>query len=387
MLKQIAILVSFIFLLGKFSYAEIVNIGIYNTNNINSLVFHPEEGSYSIFTEQGKLMDIDNTDLLEIKYHNHEISIKSFDKNYGTFKKIRLIGTTAKNSFKIKTPNSKYIRVFEDNLFINGHPHNKYLQLINNINIDNYIAGVVEAEVGRNPPAEYFKLQAIICRTYALKYIKRHEAEGFSLCDKVHCQAYHGKPKSLLIKEAATETNGIVIVDSDINLITATFYSNCGGETANSEEVWRQELYYLRAIKDTFCLHENNAVWSKKIAAVTWENYLKKFKATDEALNHECGTEYFQNGREQYYLKDDVKIPFVDIRQDFDLKSAQFDVIPENSHVILKGKGFGHGVGLCQEGAMRMAKLGYDYTQILHFYYKNVHMVNLESLAFFKADF
>jgi stage II sporulation protein D len=367
--------------------AEIVNIGIYNTNNINSLVFQPEEGSYSVFTEQGKLMDIDNSELLELKYHNQEITIKSFDKNYGTFKKIRIIGTATKNSFKIKTPNSKYIRVFEDNLFVHNHPNNKHLQLINNINIDNYVAGVVEAEVGRNPPAEYFKLQAIICRTYALKNIKRHEGEGFSLCDKVHCQAYHGKPKSLLIKEAATATNGIVIVDSDINLITATFYSNCGGETANSEEVWRQELYYLRAVKDTFCLHENNAVWSKKITAETWENYLKKHNADDGALNHECGTEYFQIGREQYYYKDDVKIPFIDIRQDFDLKSAQFDVIPEHTHVILKGKGYGHGVGLCQEGAMRMAKMGYDYAQILHFYYKNVHMVNLESLAFFKADF
>ena len=55
--------------------------------------------------------------------------------------------------------------------------------------------------------------------------------------------------------------------------------------------------------------------------------------------------------------------------------------------MILKGKGFGHGVGLCQEGAMRMAKTGYSYIQILHFYYKDVHMINLESLAFFKADY
>ena len=54
---------------------------------------------------------------------------------------------------------------------------------------------------------------------------------------------------------------------------------------------------------------------------------------------------------------------------------------------MLKGKGFGHGVGLCQEGAMKMAKTGYTYSQILHFYYKNVHMINLNALDFFKADF
>lgn len=341
-----------------FAKNEIINIGIYHKSKITSFVFHPVNGTYSVFTEKGKLINIDNGEVIEVKYSNNNIQIKSLDKDYGSFKKVRFIGIESKNSFKIKIPIYKKVREYEDNLLVNLHNYYDYFQLINNIDIDNYVAGVVESEVGRNPPPEYFKLQAIICRTYALKNIDRHTAEGFSLCNKVHCQAYHGKPKSVLIKEAALETNGIVIVDSDINLITATFYSNCGGQTANSEEVWRQELYYLRTTKDT-----------------------------DEALNHECGAEYFQNGREQFYHKDGVKIPFVKMRQDFKLKSAQFDVYEDGNSVILKGKGFGHGVGLCQEGAMRMAKLGYSYIEILHYYYEDVHMINLESLAFFKADF
>lgn len=367
--------------------AEMVNIGIYHKSKITSFVFHPQQGNYSIYTEKGKIADIDKGEIVQVKFKNQGISISSLEKDYGTFKKVRLIGTEATNSFKLKIPIYKRIRQYEDNLFINLHNYYNYFQLINNIDIDNYVAGVVESEVGRNPPPEYFKLQAIICRTYALKNINRHTVEGFSLCDKVHCQAYHGEPKSMLIKEAATETNGIVIVDSDINLITATFYSNCGGQTANSEDVWRSELYYLRSIKDTFCLHENNAIWSKKVSRTNWEAYLKKHECDPDAINNECGLEYFQNGRERYYWKDDVKIPFVQIRQDFKLKSAQFDVEPSGSQVILKGKGFGHGVGLCQEGAMRMAKLGYTYIDILHFYYEDVHMINLESLAFFKADF
>ena len=166
------------------------------------------------------------------------------------------------------------IKNYEDNLMITIHPYYHYMKLINNIDIDNYVAGVVESEVGKRPPVEYFKLQAIICRTYALKNIDKHKDDGFSLCDKVHCQAYHGKPKSDLIKEAAIATNGVVIVDSDINLITATFYSNCGGQTANSEEVWKRPLYYLRTVKDTFCLHENNAVWTKRISKQKWTDYL-----------------------------------------------------------------------------------------------------------------
>jgi stage II sporulation protein D len=386
-LKVILIKTFLLFFLFQNSFAEIVNIGIFHTKKITSFVFLPEEGSYSVFTENGKLIDIDNSEVLELTYFDNKTMIKSLDKDYGSFKKVHFIGTSWKNSFKIKTPYSKKIKLYEDNLFINLHDYYSYFQLINNIDIDNYVAGVVESEVGRRPPIEYLKLQAIICRTYALKNINRHVSEGFSLCDKVHCQAYNHKPKSPLVKEAALQTNGIVIVDSEINLITATFYSNCGGQTANSEEVWKQKLYYLRSVKDVHCLKENNAIWTKQIPKNTWLNYLKKHEHSDNLKDDKCSIEYFQNKREQYYMKENIKIPFVNIRKEFKLKSAQFDVIPNGNYVTLKGKGFGHGVGLCQEGAMRMSRTGYSYIDILHYYYKDVHMINLESLDFFKADF
>lgn len=387
MFKKLAILSLFTLCILQFGFAEIVNIGIYHKSKITAFVFHPEEGNYTVFTDQGKLLDLDKTELLELKYVNNKIQVKSFDKDYGSFKKVRFVGTAWKNSFKIKVSGHKEIKIYEDNLFVNLHSYYNYFQLINNIAIDNYVAGVVESEVGRSPPPEYFKLQAIICRTYALKNIKRHDTEGFSLCDKVHCQAYNRKPKSSLIKEAATSTNGIVIVDSDINLIVATFYSNCGGETAKSEEVWKQKLYYLRSVKDTFCLHENNAVWTKKILKSKWTNYLVNHGHDKSSLTHECDVDYFQNCREQFFENQNVKIPFTKIRTDFKLKSAQFNVIPNGEYVTLQGKGFGHGVGLCQEGAMKMAKTGFSYIDILHFYYKDVHMIHLESLDFFKAEF
>lgn len=366
-----------------------VNIGIQSNRQITSFIFSPQEGKYTIYTENGKLTDIADDDIVQLNYSDGKIIIKSLDQDYGAFKKVRFIGTSWQNSFKIKSeqPSGK-ITFYEDNLLVNSHNYYSYLLLINNIDIDNYVSGVVESEVGKSPPEEYFKLQAIICRTYALKNIDRHQAEGFSLCDKVHCQAYNCKPKSAIIKNAAIDTRGVVIVDSDINLITATFYSNCGGQTANSEEVWRQSLYYLRSVKDTFCLNENNAIWTKKIPKTDWVNYLTgKHNYPKEEISHECSLEYFQNCREQNFEKQNISIPLVEIRNDWKLKSAQFDIIPNGNEIILQGKGFGHGVGLCQEGAMRMAKLGYTYAQILHFYYKDVHMINLEAIDFFRQDF
>lgn len=386
-IKSILLLLTF--LCFKSYRSEVLNIGILNNKKITSFIFSPQTGNYTIYTEAGKLAEITIEDIVQVSISGEKILLKSLDKDYGSFNKVKIIGTSWKNSFKLKTniPEGK-IAFYEDNLWINIKNYSNQLQLINNIDIDSYIAGVVESEVGKSPPVEYFKLQAIICRTYALKNIDRHQPEGFSLCDQVHCQAYNGEPKSIFIKQAAFETKNVVIVDSDINLISATFYSNCGGQTANSEDVWKQPIYYLRSIRDTFCIKENNAIWTKKIPKTDWIKYLTNtYQFPQQQVEQECGLDYFQCGREQHFEINNIRIPFVDLRKDWNLKSALFDVEEIENEVVLKGKGYGHGVGLCQEGAMKMAKLGYSYVEILHFYYKDVHMIDLQALDFFKEEF
>ena len=68
------------------------------------------------------------------------------------------------------------------------------------------------------------------------------------------------------------------------------------------------------------------------------------------------------------------------------MRSTFFGASTEGNQVILRGKGYGHGVGLCQEGAMEMAALGYNYSKILHFYYSGVHIIDLSAIDFFKED-
>lgn len=365
------------------SNAEYLNIGIYNTCPITQLAFAPESGSYIIFTDKGRLDEIGNDVILQINYKKGKLELKTLDKDYGEFTKINLVAGAYGSSFRVRSIHPSYkIRKYDDNLFIKAHPYHDRLQLINNIELDHYVAGVVEAEVGRNPPEEYFKLQAIICRTYAIKNKRRHEAEGFQLCDRVHCQAYHGRPHELRIREAAEQTAGTVIVDSDINLITAAFFSNCGGQTVNSEEVWTHPVPYLRSQQDSFCLHENNAVWTRIVPKHDWLHYIKSNGG--DTLPDSCMLYFEQDSRKQYFDNCGLHIHLKDIRTQFRLKSAFFSVQPVGNKVELKGRGFGHGVGLCQEGAMRMAKLGLDYPKILHFYYRNVHLVDIDNLDFFR---
>lgn len=365
-----------------FAKAEFINIGIFHSKKINSFDFSIRAGKYAIFTEKGKVKELDSKSTLSIQFSEGKLILKENGILLGSYTKINLMGIGWYNHFMIKSKSPNGLeRRYDDNLKVVAL--RKQMQLVNNIDLDNYVAGVVEAEVGRKPPKEYFKLQAIICRTYALSNTARHFAEGFNLCDEVHCQAYHGKTFFANIVEAAMQTRGAVIVDSDIQLITAAFHSNCGGQTVNSEDVWSKSLYYLRSVKDTFCLNKKNSTWEKEINANSWKSYL-----TARAPNLKNDSTLFN-----FQLQDrHTHVPystlsFEDLRHHFKLRSTYFGVDPtEEDKILLKGRGYGHGVGLCQIGAMEMAALGYSYSEILHFYYSGVHIIDLSALDFFRED-
>ncbi|MFB1022537.1 MAG: SpoIID/LytB domain-containing protein, partial [Vicingaceae bacterium] len=335
----------------------------------------------ALFSESGKIKELDSKSSLSIKYIDGFVEVKENGQIIGKYRKVNLMGVGWYNHFMVKSTNPMGLeRRFDDNLKIVAQ-RNK-MQLINNIDLDNYVAGVVEAEVGRKPRKEYFKLQAIICRTYALANTEKHVVEGYNLCDEVHCQAYHGKTFFNNIIEAAMQTRGAVIVDSDIQLITAAFHSSCGGQTVNSEDVWSKSLYYLRSVKDTFCLTHKDATWQKEIDKNQWKKYLTA------RLPNTISEKQYMN----FHLADRLKyfpesnLSFEELRGKFRLRSTYFNIQETENKVLLKGRGFGHGVGLCQIGAMEMAALGYNYSEILHFYYSGVHIIDLSALDFFKED-
>lgn len=91
-----------------------------------------------------------------------------------------------------------------------------------------------------------------------------------------------------------------------------------------------------------------------------------------------------QDERKAFYISPVLGIPLRDLRQKFNLKSTFFSTSLDNGEVVISGKGYGHGVGLCQEGAMRMARLGYDFRQIAKYYFPGARIVDLSEEEFFK---
>lgn len=260
---------------------------------------------------------------------------------------------------------------------------NGQLVCVNKIGIEQYVPGVIQAEVGKGNLLEFNKVKAIIIRTYALSNIRKHELEGAHLCDDVHCQVYRGKSVVQNILFAVKQTESMVLVDTSLQLVNAAFHANCGGHTCNSEDVWQKKLNYLRGVPDSFCTKLPDHYWSKKITKTEWLNYFNvkyKIQLTDSASKPLLA--FTQTTRKVYFLSS-PSVQLKTLREDWKLRSTWFEVTSDETYVLLSGKGFGHGVGLCQQGAMQMSKKGYTSRQIIDYYFMGVVLINYNQLNFF----
>jgi stage II sporulation protein D len=249
--------------------------------------------------------------------------------------------------------------------------------LINICDPETYIAGVVRAEGGEKKNIEYFKSQAVIARTYLYRNINKHITDGYDLCDNTHCQAYNGITSDSLIIFAALETSGIVILGPDSTLINSAFHSNCGGETAASEDVWLTDQSYLKSVRDQYCVTSRNAAWQKILSKEDWINFLVNsgYKGNKE-------DPVLLNFSQQKRMKDlsvrNFSLPLRKVRDELNLRSSFFSVTVQGDSVVLNGRGYGHGVGLCQEGAMVMASKGFDFKKIINYYYTGVRIADIK---------
>lgn len=373
---------------SAFATQKTLEVGLFYKKEPKEVAISIGTGGYSLFGNGMHIKDIGDEEVIRLKAVNGLIQIRNEQSDFGTFAEVKIKRKQWGSSliFQLIDQGHKAAEFQDD--FVIRNKDNK-LQIVNHVYIEHYVAGVVESEAGSKEPKEYYKVQAVICRTYALNNLNRHAAEGFELCSTVHCQVYHSKSRhNPDIIKGTQETIGIVIVDSDINLVTAAFHSNCGGYTCNSEDVWSSPLSYLRARVDQNCLQEPHSYWRKEIPKIDWLSYLKRSfnypihdsEAQEQALNY-CPDKRFHR------LNDSIAwVDFKTVRRDWGLMSAYFTIDNVSDTVILEGRGYGHGVGLCQEGAMNMAKRGFPFDDILHYYYTDIHLVNLSVIDFFRSE-
>lgn len=385
-MKQI---ITYIFtFISFFAFSEdVVYIRTFAHLKINSVTFTIDKSSYQLTGDEKPILKNEGELIIKLSVVNDSVEVKSFETVYGRFKSVHFSDLNGNGEMKVKliSPDRKP-RIYQDNYIITTE--NGLLKMLNEVKLDNYIAGVVEAESGTRSLPEYYKVQAILARTFALAHLSKHVTEGFSLCDQVHCQAYYGKPRFADIFIPVNETKGKVVVDENLNLIVAAFHSNSGGQTANSEDVWGARTSYLRSVNDTFSTRMPNYKWERKMPVDDWLSYLKikHNYPVDEPYAKEMALNFKQDSRKVFLEASNIKVPLKNVRQDLQLKSTYFSIYNTGDTVVFKGKGYGHSLGMSQEGAMRMTRLGYTYSDVLNFYYRNIQIIDMRKLAFFRDE-
>jgi len=278
--------------------------------------------------------------------------------------------------------------------------------IINKVELEDYLKGVVGCEMMKNFEPEALKAQAVIARTYALKYLGKHASQGFDLCNSDHCQVYKGigaeDPRTTA---AVMRTRNYVLLYKG-ELIKAFYHSDSGGYTASSKDVWGGKSYpYLKAVKDEFSAGAPHHRWEFRISKDKLIKRLKKrgiindnfleIKVVDTDLYGRVklisinNTVYSANklrsmlGTTKLYsnaFKIFSEAPDLSAYKDLSIEERINMIIEQEEkksnkdEIVFVGYGCGHGVGLSQWGANGMAKQGYSFRDILNYYYRGVSL-------------
>ncbi len=256
--------------------------------------------------------------------------------------------------------------------------------VINNVKLDDYLLGVVPSEMPAGWPLEAMKSQAVAARTYAYYHILKQKNQLYDLDATTSSQVYGGVDAE---KESGTRavasTSGEIITYQRMPILSY-FHSTCGGKTVDARHVWQNSDFpYLDSVQCPYCSESPKYSWEyrlgiNEIKAALRREYpevrtiqgisLKKLqgRVTNVVVRHGGGIVRLTGNQFRLMVSP------------YKVKSLFFSAEKSGKALLLKGKGWGHGVGLCQYGAKGMAEKGHKHRDILKFYYSGVEIINID---------
>jgi stage II sporulation protein D len=253
------------------------------------------------------------------------------------------------------------------------------LYLVNELPLEDYVMGVVAGEVGADWEIEALKAQAVISRTYAVYQKKVNGNSIYHITSSVLHQVYKGSNSDSRIARAVTETSGEVLT-FDNKPIEAFYHSTSCESTENPEEVFGKSYPYLKAVESK-CDLSPYCIWERRIQLNEIEKALNISGIQEITIRSNTST----NRVKDLYVKTTSEINTInttDLRKALGwnrLPSTNFTFTKDGDSLLFEGKGYGHGVGLCQWCALEMAREGKNYKDILSFFYPGTTIQLYES--------
>lgn len=258
------------------------------------------------------------------------------------------------------------------------------IRVINHLPPEQYLYGVVPGEMSPGWPKETLMAQAVAARTYALYVQSKSRDKAFDVISTTSSQVYGGYDAEAERSNSAVDlTRGQVITHKG-KLIVAYFHSNSGGHTEDAKNVWSADLPYLKGSPDRFSAQKPGSTW----------DYVINYKDLSDRLNRygmDVGNILALEpiGKTRSGRISGFKV--ISDKGSYELKSNAFrlkmgatalrstllGIETDRSGIRIKGKGYGHGVGMSQWGARQMAEEGFGYQDILKHYYRDVEIVAL----------
>jgi stage II sporulation protein D len=240
---------------------------------------------------------------------------------------------------------------------------------IDRVDLDAYLYAVLGAEMSPSWPEEALKAQAVAARTYALYQRNKRRTPDYDLGDDTRWQVYRGIADEAESTRRAVDATRDRILTYNQQPIEAVFHSSAGGYTESAEFVWSEARPYLQSVP-AYDEDAPDSQWQVDVSASTLANLTDGIGSV-QALRLDRLT---PGGRAwQLAIVGSARsysLSGVELRSALGLPSAKFDVLREGDRFVLNGRGRGHGVGMSQWGARRLAERGYDYTEIVTHYYQ-----------------
>lgn len=286
---------------------------------------------------------------------------------------------------------------YNGKLHILTSPDGAACDVVNETGIEEYISSLLPKEMNASWPIEALKAQALAARTYALYKIQTQQVSktnGFNSFYDLESSEKHQVSGSFFdttekTDRAASETKGEVLLGPNGHLVPTFFHAKCGGQTLRPEQVWQNRINGYESVKCRFCAGKGSAEWNNNVTMdrfkkfLTWARDTAQLKISDQNLARPMKLvkdhAFYRSVR--VYLGDHpVVIPKSLLRRYFGrviVPGGNFELSLSKQKFFFKGEGLGHAVGMCQIGALYMAKAGYSYKEILAHYFPGLTLNRL----------
>ncbi|HET8579879.1 MAG TPA: SpoIID/LytB domain-containing protein [Nitrospiraceae bacterium] len=255
------------------------------------------------------------------------------------------------------------------------------LMVINEVDLEEYVKGVVPSEVSSSWHQEALKVQAVAARTYALYQRMINAGGDYHLMSSIQDQVYRGRngvdPR---VQQAVEDTRGIVITYLNAPILAA-FSSTAAGQTEDAVNVWSKDLPYLKGVECPFDTNSPYYQWRTSFKVVDLETNLRQKGMAVGTIASVTPLSYSRAGRVArvriLHSHGELILRGEDLRRVVGyavIPSTQFEIEAVGSELVLSGYGAGHAVGLCQWGAKELAEQGYPFPVIIRYYFPGTEL-------------